>query len=172
MKRILLFFAVICCVTGSYAQYRSSFKPNYTFAFGARAGATGATSGLALKGFFGESFAIEGIVGYWHGGPTATVLFEKHIPAFGVRGLNWFVGGGAHYIGKTGYSKWYIIDQRGYDYENGGAGYGIDAITGLEYKVPAAPVAFGIDIKPAMEFSSNKGFAVAIDPGISVKIAF
>lgn len=168
MRRYVIVLLTVLAALSVRAQHR----PYYTWAFGLRAGATGGTSGLAIKGFIGETTAIEGIIGYWHGAPAGTLLLEKYVPAFRTDGLNWYFGGGAHVTGKTGFNRWYVIDRRGYDYVNAGAGYGIDAIAGLEYKVPAAPVAFSIDLKPFVEFSNAGGFAMAIDPGVAVKIAF
>jgi hypothetical protein len=168
MTRFLLLFAGLFTATLCYTQYR----PYYTIAFGARAGATGGSSGGTIKGFVSETVAIEGIIGVWHGGIAGTVLLEKYVPAFKTKGLNWYVGGGLHYVARTGYSHWYIIDKRGTNYSNGGSGFGIDAIFGIEYKIPVAPVAFSIDFKPFAEFSSSGGFAVALDPGLGIKLAF
>jgi hypothetical protein len=168
MKRFLFIVLIVSACFPARAQYR----PYYSWAFGFRAGSTGGTSGLSVKGFIGETLALEGVIGYWHGAPAGTLLLEKYIPAFRTKGLNWFFGGGAHYTGSTGFSRWYIVDNRGYDYVEGGAGYGIDAIAGIEYKIPAAPVAFSIDLKPFVEFSDAGGFAMAVDPGVGVKLAF
>jgi hypothetical protein len=168
MKQYLMIFAGLCIAFCGYAQYR----PNYTFAIGVRGGATGASSGGTIKGFIGESVALEGIVGVWHGGIATTALVEKYVPAFNTRGLNWYFGGGLHYTARSGYSRWYIIDERTYDYTNAGASYGIDLIGGIEYKIPAVPVAFSVDFKPYIEFGSKGGFGLAIDPGLGVKLAF
>lgn len=168
MIRHLFLFMGLFTATLCYSQYR----PYYTIAFGARAGATGGSSGGTIKGFMTETVALEGIVGVWHGGITGTLLVEKYVPAFRTRGLNWYFGGGAHVTARTGYNRWYIIDKRGYNYMNGGAGFGLDGIFGIEYKIPVAPVAFSLDFKPFMEFSSAGGFAVALDPGIGIKLAF
>lgn len=168
MRRYLLILSVLSASVFAHAQYR----PYYSWAFGFRAGATGGTSGVTIKGFFNNSIALEGIVGYWHGAPAGTLLLEAYMPVSRADGLQLYVGGGAHFTGQTGYGRWYIIERRGYDYLDAGAGYGIDAILGLEYKIPAAPVAFSVDIKPFAEFSEAGGFAMAIDPGLGIKIAF
>jgi hypothetical protein len=168
MKWTLLLVLGLGSIGTGFSQYRS----DYNWAVGLRAGATGATCGLTVKAFVSESAALEGIIGYWHGGFTGTALFEYHFPAFNSRLIKWYMGGGGHYTQATGYGKSYIIDQRGSDYVDGGAGYGIDGILGLEYKIPVAPVAFSLDVKPSMELNSYGGFTMALDPGLSVKLAF
>ena len=168
MKRFLIFLFVLCGTTVSFSQYR----PDYSWAIGFRAGTSGATSGLTVKGFLTESVALEGIVGYWHGSLATTLLVEKHVQITKLRGLYFYAGGGAHFTGKSGYNKWYVLQERGYTYENGGSGYGVDGVIGIEYKIPVAPVAFSLDFKPMMEVGSNGGFAVGLDTGLSVKLAF
>jgi len=156
------------CAVHANAQY----KPYYSFAIGARGGATGSSSGLTIKGFTGETFALEGIVGYWHGGIATTLLAEKYVPAFHTRGLNWYFGGGLHYTAHSGSSRWYLVDDRAYKYTNEGASYGADLIAGLEYKIPQAPVAFSVDFKPYLEFGEKGGVGLALDPGLGIKLAF
>jgi len=168
MKRYLILLLVLCSTAVCFTQYR----PNYAWAIGFRAGSSGATSGLTIKGFLTESVALEGVVGYWHGSIATTLLVEKHVQITRLRSLYFYAGGGAHFTGKSGYNKWYIVQQRGYTYANGGSGYGVDGVIGLEYKIPVAPVAFSLDLKPMMEIGSNGGFAVGMDTGLSVKLAF
>ena len=168
MKRYLIILLVLCSTAVSYSQYR----PNYSWAIGFRAGTSGATSGLTLKGFLTESVALDGIIGYWHGSLATTLLVEKHVPITKLRGLYLYAGGGAHFTGKSGYNKWYIVQQRGYSYANGGSGYGVDGVIGLEFKIPVAPVAISLDFKPMVEVGSGGGFAAGLDTGLSVKLAF
>ena len=140
----------------------------YSTAIGLRAGET---SGLTIKQFIGGSNALEGILGVWQHGGSATLLFEHHAPAFG-NGFNWYYGAGGHVSFQTTYSYWYRYERRNYYYyRDGGTGLGIDGVLGLEYKIPKAPNAISFDLKPYIEF--YRGYTwLALDPGLGIKVAF
>jgi hypothetical protein len=72
---------------------------------------------------------------------------------------------------RRGYS-WYDYGQRRFYYREDGIGLGIDGMIGLEYSIPGAPVAFSLDMKPFLEFNTNGGAWVSLDPGLGVKVAF
>lgn len=122
--------------------------------------------------FVSDALALDAIVGYWHKGITGTVLLEYHFPAFRTRSLNWYAGGGAHFIQNSGYENSYIIDRNGNDYTDGGAAAGLDAVFGLEYKFPVIPIAISIDVKPSAEINAAGGFNSTLDPGLGIKLAF
>lgn len=168
MKRFLFLISLFVGVNFPAAAQNAP----YSIAFGLRAGETGQMCGGTIKGFVTNSLALEGMFGYWHKGLTVTALAEQHYPLFRVRGLNWYFGGGLHVAGQTGYSRWYDVQGRGTVYEDGGMGFGIDAIFGVEFKIPVAPVAFSIDFKPYTEINSHGQLGGGLDPGLSVKLAF
>lgn len=168
MKR-LLFLAIGTLVsTAAFSQKNSG----YNWAIGARAGSYGATCGVTAKVFVADVLALEGIISYWNKGITATLLLEYHRPAFETRSLNWYMGGGAHFIQNAGYENSYIVSRSGTDYVDGGSAIGIDGVFGLEYKIPVIPVALSIDVKPAAEFNAAGGFNMTLDPGLGIKLAF
>lgn len=150
----------------------SQNNSGYNWALGARAGSYGATCGGTAKVFVSDQLALEGIFGYWNKGITGTLLAEYHMPAFGTRSLNWYVGGGAHFIQHSGYENSYLVGRNGSDYVDGGAAAGLDAVFGLEYKIPVIPVAFSIDVKPSAEINASGGFNATLDPGLGIKLAF
>ncbi len=139
MKKVsLVVFVIMLSSFSAMAQY--------DFAIGLR---TGGTSGLTLKKM-NPSSAIEGIVGFWHDGLSVTLLWEKYAPAFNEHGFNWYYGGGGHiafygddFDGRG--ASWY---NHYYDEDDGGVGFGIDGIVGLEYKIPNVPIALSLDLKP------------------------
>ncbi len=163
--KIALAFAAMLFSIESYSQ------SNYNTAIGLRAGGT---SGLTIKGFTGSSTALEGILGLWPSGFSATLLVEKYVPAFNVSGLNWYYGGGGHASFYTGriYRPYGPRPYRYYEYRENAFGLGIDGIAGIEYKIPEAPIAFSLDFKPFMEINTYGGVFFAIDPGIGIKVAF
>ena len=143
----------------------------YDFAIGLR---SGGTSGITLKKNNGSS-ALEGIVGFWHDGVSLTGLWEKNQPAFNEPGFNWFYGVGGHvafygddFDGRYG-ASWYTHPHH---IDDGDFGIGIDGVVGLEYKIPNAPIAFDIGLKPYIEIVSEGGIIFSPDPGIGIKIAF
>jgi hypothetical protein len=143
----------------------------YDFAIGLR---SGGTSGITLKKNNGST-ALEGIVGFWHDGVSLTGLWEKNQPAFNEPGFNWFYGLGGHvafygddFDGRYG-ASWYTHPHH---IDDGDFGIGIDGVVGLEYKIPNAPIAFDIGLKPYIEIVSEGGIIFSPDPGIGIKIAF
>lgn len=141
----------------------------YQASFGLR---VGETSGIAFKKYFGHSKAIEGMVAPWHRGLSTTLLIEQYKPAFEIRGLHWYYGGGAHAAFDLNYTLRNHWGDRYIYYQYDGIGLGIDAILGIEYKIPPLPLAISLDIKPFFEVNTAGGTWMAIDPGIGLKITF
>lgn len=164
MKKILLSLAAIIIFSAlAHAQYN--------FAVGLR---SGGTTGLTLKKNYGST-ALEGIIGFWDDGFSATLLWERNQNAFNEPGFNWYYGLGGHlavygndFDGRKGPS-WY---RHRYHYDDGGFGLGVDGIVGLEYKIPNAPIAVSIDLKPYLEIATDGGAFFSPDPGIGIKVAF
>lgn len=141
----------------------------YKTAIGLRGGET---SGLTIKQFIGSSTAIEGIIGMWYHGLSTTILYERHAPGFGVDGLNWYYGVGGHLAFQTGYYAYYYRNDRYRYYSNGNLGLGIDGVIGLEYKIPKAPFAISLDMKPYVEVASKGNVWMSLDPGLGIKVTF
>jgi hypothetical protein len=162
MKRLMT-CAALCTALYGFGQYNT--------AVGVR---VGETSGLTIKGFVADDAAIEGILGLWHRGVSLTAMYELHNPAFNANGLSWYFGAGGHVAlsNRRDNYDWYRFGQRRYYIENGEAGLGIDGIIGLEYKIPQAPIAFSLDLKPFIEFGTRGGGWVSLDPGLGIKAAF
>lgn len=145
---------------------------NYKTAIGLRGGET---SGLTIKQKIGGTTAIEGIIGFQGHGLSLTALFEKY-QGTGVEGLNWYYGGGAHATFFRYYysRRHYWRDEYYYSryYYNGGFGIGIDGVLGIEYKIPKAPIALSVDLKPYVEINNRGYLWTSLDPGIGIKVAF
>ncbi|MES2800625.1 MAG: hypothetical protein V4638_11455 [Bacteroidota bacterium] len=162
----LVFALFLVLGTGLNAQL------NYKTAIGLRGGET---SGLTIKQGIGGASAIEGIIGFQGHGLSLTVLYEKY-QGTGLAGLNWYFGGGAHAtFFKYYYSrKHYFRDDHYHSnyYYDGGFGIGLDGVIGLEYKIPKAPIAFSLDLKPYVEINSHGNLWTSLDPGLGIKVAF
>jgi hypothetical protein len=140
----------------------------YNTAIGVRAGET---SGLTIKHFTGENRAIEAIVGIWPNALGLTALYEKHADA-DAEGLKWYYGGGGH-INFATHRVTYTYregERYVYHYYRNDAGFGIDGILGLEYKIPQIPFALSLDIKPFLEISNTGIVYVSLDPGLGIKV--
>lgn len=143
---------------------------SYNTGIGLRAGET---SGLTFKQFIGKQHAIEVILGLWHHGVSATALYEHHTKAFDVSGLTWNYGIGAHASYQTGHQYFYqtrnvLIG----GYEPHVLGIGLDGMFGMEYKIPNAPIAAGLGVKPYLEYMTNNKVRGSIDPGVSIRVVF
>lgn len=159
MKKLIYLSAFIFLSFNTFGQL------NYSTAIGLRAGET---SGLTIKKSLGSN-ALEGIIGVWGSGFSFTGLYEWVAPT-NVGGLNWYYGLGGHLAVGTGY--YYYRSRRAGYYRSGGFGVGVDGIVGIEYKIPSAPIAFSLDLKPYFEIYSGGGVFSSLDPGLGIKIAF
>jgi hypothetical protein len=171
---LLVFFFVVAFIIISIftSNAQSLNSGSYNTAIGLRGGGT---SGLTIKHFTNSNTAIEGIVSFWRRSFGLTGLFEKHAGAFGVNGMRWYYGAGAH-IYTTARDDSYYKDRsynpHYYRYEDGGFGFGIDGIVGLEYKIVPIPFAISLDLKPAIDITSGGNVYSYLDPGLGIKFTF
>ncbi|CAG0960322.1 hypothetical protein FLAV_00666 [Flavobacteriales bacterium] len=141
MKKFLFFIVTLNLAITLAAQ-------DYKTGVGLR---LGWESGIIVKHFLDTDAAVEGIIGtspYW-GGFYLCGLYELHAKPFEVEGLSLFYGGGAHIRSWAG-GGWGVGNPRN-KYYNSYFGMGVDAIVGLEYKVPEAPISISLDVKPAID---------------------
>ncbi len=101
---------------------------------------------------------FEGQAAFFKKGFRATVLYEIHNEISALDGLRWYYGTGPH----LGFyrSKYY----------NGSTMIGIDAVLGLDYKLPGTPLNFSLDWQPSFEFGDGSGFDGW--GGLAVRFAF
>jgi hypothetical protein len=164
MKTIKIIILLLFATAGiSKAQ-------DYNTGIGVRLGGW-AGSGLSIKHFVHNDRALEFLVtSYYYRGATLTGLYEKHQMAFREEGLNFFYGAGAH-VGAYGRGRYryYYYDDRVYD--NGFVVVGVDAIIGLEYKIPTIPFTIGADLHPLIELVNYPGW-IALDGAVTFRYAF
>lgn len=170
MKKLLYIFGFATLLLFCFQQEAMAQK-NYNTSVGLR---IGIGYGITVKHFLSESVSIEGIFSsryygtgrgygrknykYGYAGFNLTALIQKHWSIGEVRGLNWFIGGGAH-IGGNGYdgTPYTVI--------------GLDGNIGLEYTVPNAPVTFQLDYKPSINFYTYYDFGYD-EIALSIRYAF
>ena len=160
----IVFAALIFAGLPGYAQDKGS--QSYTTGIGLRAGWH---PGLTVKHFISGSSAIEGILHtrYRYRGWVITGLYEKHVSAFNVEGLQWLYGLGAH-VGT--FREGFYKDRWGYYHKERVFTAGIDGILGIEYFIGEIPFTIGADIKPYFDII-NGGLGYW-DGAISIRYAF
>lgn len=137
-----LFIALLCF---------QSAKAQYNTGIGLR---VGSGNGISVKHFVQTHAAVEGILYTRWSGFLLTGLYEVHRDVRGVRGLQWFFGGGAHYgTWNAGNHDLPRVPKRE-DMQT----FGLDGIIGLDYKFYNAPINLSFDWKPAVNFNESAGF--------------
>ena len=111
----------------------------------------GLGSGLTFQHFYSDHNVIELIAMQRYGGVSITGLYEAHNQAFDVRGLKWYIGGGAH---AAVYGKRSVLHD-GSDQENIAA-FGLDGIIGIEYFMRGLPLQISVDWKPAINLYGTR----------------
>lgn len=149
--------------------YVHAQTPGFTFSLGVRGGEP---LGITAKYFISDLHAVEGIVSFWPWGPGITGLYEIHAAAFDVEGLFLYYGGGAHVRQFRGGRWGNRIHTSDFRYTYRGAAIGIDAIVGMEYKLPPIPITISLDLKPMIEFTTAGKAFLGMDPGLSVRYVF
>lgn len=119
--RILIVFCLIS--SGAFAQ-------KYSTAVGLRVG--NGHYGITAKQRIFRTLAAEGIFSAGNQEVMGTLLLQKHFPILG-RGFNVYLGAGAHLGGLKDF----------------GPVMGVDAMVGLEMKIPLLPLIASVDFKPA-----------------------
>jgi hypothetical protein len=173
--RTVFLFALGCILSTaklSAQQNTTTESGDYDNAVGIR---FGGMSGITFKHKFSRANAMEFILGTYPHTFGITGLYERYVPTT-VDGLNLYFGGGAHVARsyyKTRTMYYSERDDRYYYYRTEyGPILGLDAIGGLEYKFPKAPVALSLDAKPYAEFYRGYGPYFSLDPGLGVKFTF
>ena len=163
MKKLAFITLLISC---SLLVSKRSAAQDYKTAVGAKFG--GFENGFSVKYFMDKNTALEGILGIRNHGAVLTGLYEIHQQAFNTPLLNLYYGFGAHLgsVGK-GVFKTFGNDQV---YNDNHILLGADAVLGLEYKIPDAPLAISLDLNPRLELATGPFFDLA--PGLGLKYTF
>jgi hypothetical protein len=146
-KALVLFFVLVGFGLNSKAQ-------DYDKSIGIRGGFS---NGITYKQSIGDDKALEFIMSNrwsnrWRGWKIAG-LYEVYRRDFDVDGLTWYYGAGAH-VGY--YRTWGVWGGPGYGNSSYYSDYtvapGLDAIFGIEFKIPDVPFAASLDWKPEINF--------------------
>ncbi len=155
MKKTVIFFILVLLMFSVQAQSNSAKSSSYRTALGVK---VWDGAGISFKHFVSGNNALEFIGYFWGQGSRITGLYEIHGPISGARGLQWYIGPGAH-IGF-------------YNSKNGdGSFIGVDGVLGLDYKFSGAPINLSLDWQPSFEFGTSRGF-VGSWGGLGIRYTF
>lgn len=153
MKKFILAIALCFAAISMHAQ-------DYNWAVGVRGG--GMASGLTVKKVLSDANAFEVNVNYWYNnGGIIAGMYEWSTPVI-AEGFNLYYGVGAH-IG-SGLNKKSDSDVATFK-------IGADAVVGLEYKIPAAPIAISLDYRPFLNVIDSFDLGL-YDVGLGLKFCF
>jgi hypothetical protein len=130
--------------------------------------------GLSIKVKPMEPRALEFIVGtYGFGNVNVTGLYEFQKQVGNVNGLMFYAGPGLHINVQDDIRdyRYYRYNNGRYDARYGTATYisaGVDAIFGIEYKIPDFPMSFGADLKPSLDIG-NRHTGLFMDGALNVR---
>ena len=164
MKRFTLIAVVL---TSLLLFSKRSDAQDYKTAVGLKFG--GYENGPSVKYFMNSTTALEGILGIRNHGAVLTGLYELHQPAFNTASLKFYYGFGAH-LGSVGRGVYKRFGSDDNVYKDNHILLGADAVLGLEYKLPDAPIAISFDLDPRLELATGPFFDLA--PGLGIKYTF
>jgi len=150
MKKISIIILLLSFGLSSQSQ---GFERQLGLRFGTMSGITG-------KVIKDKKTAIEGTLGFRKGGVQLYTLLEAYKVLDKNTNQNWYMyfGGGAHIGYINGYNKvrrW--SNSSGYYWEEeytAGPVIGLDAVMGVEFNFPSAPLTIFFEVKPLVELQS------------------
>lgn len=147
MKKLSLFLLAIVLMAFVTYSPRAHGQQGY---YNTMVGIRGGTSlGGSIKRFVTDNSAVELMVFNRWKGWNAALLYERHMDIREFRGMEWYLGGGAHYgIWREPKAEPPWVYKGSEDYK----AYGVDAIVGLEYNFYNTNVYLSLDWKPAYNF--------------------
>lgn len=166
IKKLSLIVLFVTTSLGLQAQY-------YKQSAGVR---TGFSSAVTYKHFYNESQSIEAMLGGRNQGLQITGLYTFHQPLnIVITDMVYFYYGVGAHVGFENYTtKDKLIDPN--DINNNQHSFlvmGIDTTVGVEYRMLAIPLTFGLDIKPYIQLVDMRyGDTKFWDVGASVKYVF
>jgi hypothetical protein len=144
----------------------------YRVGVGWRAGAM--NNGVTLKVIPVRGIAVEGLLNLYPYGSSIGATVQSTHPVFCIEALQIYGGVGAHY-------RWNYFSGDYYDPINGyfsvvppagSRGVGLNAVGGVELKIPLLPIAINAEVRPTVEFTNFGNVLYGLDPGVGIKLVF
>lgn len=144
----------------------------YRMAVGWRAGSM--TNGVTLKVVPVKGIALEGTLNLYPYGPSIGGMIERHKPVLCIQALQVYMGVGGHY--RWAYNNLVFADPINGIVDAppppGTRGIGLDAVAGIELKIPLLPIAVSVELKPMIEWTDQRAVLFGLDPGLGIKMVF
>jgi len=167
MKKILQFTLVFIALVASSNMANAQLQSQH--AIGAR---FGSATGITYRHTMSPDKAIEGILSIQSNSEYSRFrlvgLYEHHRPLY--NDFTWFWGYGGSVGSYT--HKAYTNDKGEHYNKSSKLGLSIDGVVGAEYKIPEAPLALSLDIKPYFDFLQESGFRIWDGVGFSIRYTF
>ncbi|WP_295652380.1 hypothetical protein [uncultured Mucilaginibacter sp.] len=163
MKKTLLSVLIVISLLSTALSLKAQ---DYQTAIGAKFG--GYENGISIKYFTQKDISLEGVLGFRSHGIVLTGLYEKNQEAFGVSDLKLYYGIGAHLGSINGEYQTYSGGNQ--NFNSNTLLLGADAVLGLEYRIPNAPLAISLDLNPRLELATGPFFDLA--PAVGLKYIF
>ena len=154
MKRTLITMSLIAILALSVNAQ------DYRTGLGVRGGLS---NGITVKHFISDISALEGLLTSRWNGFLFTGLYEVHARAFGITGLYWYYGGGAHIGAWNNHYRTNRADNYSV--------IGIDGILGMEYNITEIPFNISIDYKPGINIL-GKPLGMSDEVALSIRYVF
>ncbi len=162
MKTLFAAVIVLLCVSRTSAQ---SANETYSTSTYDRAIGIKFPGGFAVsyKQFLKDYQNVEAEAMFWNQGFWVVGLYEFNWNIPDIEGLRWYAGGGAHLgFWNNNYSK---------RSNTSSAGFGLDGVIGLDYKINTLPINVSLDWQPAVDLIGSTGYNAAYG-GIGVRYTF
>jgi hypothetical protein len=130
-KRLFRLFTLAFLFTLGSKAYAQDYKTSLGLGIDFGTGAT--MVGPSVKHFFNPASALQAEILFGGNSTLIQAFYQHHFPVKGATGLNFYVGGGP-----------------GVNLYDGGSTFVIRPMTGLEYKIREAPIAFNFDWRPGL----------------------
>ena len=137
----LLLLALVAVANAQISGYKDAIGVKYF------------PTSLSYKHFVNDKNAVEGLFYLWTYGVRATGLYQFYNPlkGFDLDNLNWYWGVGAH--AHFWNNHWSTI----YPGRSSSASIGVDAVLGVDFKVPNIPLNVSIDWQPSLNLTGYTG---------------
>ena len=146
MKKYLLLLFIWMLALGALAQ-KSDYSYHRALGIKMFPGA------ISYKKDWGADARMEALLYINSDGFRLTGLYEKYFPlTTEVPGLNWFIGGGAHW------GIWSDNWRTRYPTRESGIAIGADGILGIDYKIKNAPLNISLDWQPSFNIIGYQYF--------------
>ncbi|MFM7311046.1 MAG: hypothetical protein ACKOZY_10595 [Flavobacteriales bacterium] len=142
MKKICFFLAV------ALPMLLSAQRKAFPNAMGIR---LGLGSGVTYQRFLTDRNVLEVMAYQRMGGVNLTLLNETHQRLFGMPGLKWHYGYGAHVWLFNQYS---VLNEN--QLRQNSAAFGVDGIVGMTYYFKSIPIQVSVDWKPGANIKGSR----------------